>query len=188
MTTGKTIKVLGIAGSLRTGSLNAALLRTAGELLPEYATMETYSLANIPLYNGDIEAKGFPEPVIDFRMKIANADVLLIATPEYNYSVPGVLKNAIDWASRPPSQPFNGKPTGIIGTGGMFGTVRSQAHLKQILIALNAQFFHKPEILVTSGIKKFDANGTLTDQATRELLQQFVKGLVDWSLLFSHPK
>lgn len=115
MTDLQTVRVLGFAGSLRKGSYNRMALRAAGELLPGGMSLETFDLAPIPLYNEDVRAMGFPAPVQEFRDKIAAADALLIVTPEYNYSVPGVLKNAIDWASRPPEQPFDGKPVGDHG-------------------------------------------------------------------------
>lgn len=111
----QTVRVFGFAGSLRKGSYNRMALRAAGDLLPPGMTLETFDLTPIPPYNEDVRALGFPAPVQEFRDRIAAADALLIVTPEYNYSMPGVLKNAIDWASRPPSQPFDGKPVAIMG-------------------------------------------------------------------------
>ncbi len=124
------VRVLGFAGSLRKGSYNRALLRAAGQLAPEEMSLEVFDLSPIPLYNADIEAAGVPEPVHEFKERIAAADALLIVTPEYLYSVPGVLKNALDWASRlPKDSPLNRKPVAITGAGGLFGTVRAQGHL-----------------------------------------------------------
>src|SRR3954469_14827795 len=127
------IRVLGFAGSLRRGSYNRAALRAAVEMMPEGGSLETFDLQGIPLYHGDVEAEGFPASVLAFKDAIRQADALLIVTPEYNYSMPGVLKNAIDWASRPAANSvFTGKPTAIMGVGGRFGTVRAQAHLRQV--------------------------------------------------------
>jgi len=129
------VHVLGISGSLRKASYNTALLRPASELLPRGMTLEVFDLSSIPLYNDDVRALGFPKPVQEFRSRIAAADALLIATPEYNFSIPGVLKNAIDWASRPPDPPLDGKPLAIMGAStGNFGTVRAQMHLRQVCV------------------------------------------------------
>ena len=133
-----TIRVLGFAGSLRQGSYNRMALRTAVELQPTDMQIETFDIAPIPVYNEDIRAQGFPTVVERFREKIRAADALLMVTPEYNYSVPGVLKNAIDWASRPPDQPFDEKPVAIMGAaGGILGTARAQYHLRQCCVFLN---------------------------------------------------
>src|SRR5262245_13866381 len=122
-----TIKILGFAGSLRKASYNRATLRAAQGLTPEGASLEIYDLASIPLYNDDIREKGYPPEVQDFRDKIAAADAILMVTPEYNYSISGILKNAIDWASRPPGPPLAKKPVGIMGaTQGLWGTVKAQ--------------------------------------------------------------
>ena len=133
------INVLGFAGSLRQGSYNKMALRAAIELAPAGMTIETFDLAPIEPYNEDVKQRGFPPPVQEFREKIRAADALLIVTPEYNYSIPGVLKNAIDWASRPPEQPFNGKPIAIMGVSpGRLGSARAQYHLRQCFVFLNA--------------------------------------------------
>ncbi len=158
------IQVLGFAGSLRKGSYNRALLRAAEELLPSGMRLETFDLAPIPLYDEDVKQQGFPEPVQRFREAIRKADALLIATPEYNYSAPGVLKNALDWASRPPEQPFAGKPVAIMGaTTSLWGTVRAQLHLRQSFVAVNMHALNKPEVLIANAKDKFDAEGKLTD-------------------------
>lgn len=133
------IRVFGISGSLRKGSYNTALLRAAKELAPEGMQIEIYEgLGAIPPYNEDVREQGWPEPVRELRERIAAADALLVVTPEYNYSIPGVLKNAIDWASRPPNPPMAGKPAAIMGaSGGNFGTARAQLHLRQIFTFLD---------------------------------------------------
>jgi chromate reductase len=176
------VHVLGFAGSLRKASFNAGLLRAARELLPDGMTIESFDLSDIPLYNGDVEALGFPEPVQRFRERIAAADALLIATPEYNYSIPGVLKNAIDWASRPPDQPMNGKPVALMGASpGMLGTARSQYHLRQVCVFLNMHPLNKPEVLVAKAHERFDAEVRLTDESTRQLVRKLLESLADWT-------
>lgn len=178
----ETIRILGFAGSLRKGSLNRAVLRAAEEVLPERIELETFDLSPIPLYNGDVEAEGVPEPVQHFKDRIRAADALLIVTPEYNYSVPGVLKNAIDWASRfPNNSPLNGKPVAITGAGGQLGTVRAQTHLRQILLHNNVHILNKPELYITRAREQFDAEGRLTDDETRERLHGLLLALSDWT-------
>jgi chromate reductase len=168
------VKVLGFAGSLRKGSLNRMLLRAASELLPPGMTIETFDLSPIPLYNGDVEAQGDPAPVAAFKDAIRAADALLIATPEYNYGVPGVLKNALDWVSRVPSQPFAGKPVALQSASmGILGGARAQYHMRQIMVFLDALVLNKPEVFVTMAKSKVDeASGKLTDEPTREIIRQ----------------
>src|SRR5246127_526663 len=145
----KGITVLGICGSLRAGSYNKAALHVAIELKPPGMTIETADIGSIPLYNEDVRAQGFPPPVEKLRRQIAAADALLFATPEYNYSMPGVLKNAIDWASRPPDQPFAGKPVAIIGaSAGMGGTARAQYDLRRSCVFLDMPPVNRPEVLI----------------------------------------
>jgi chromate reductase len=176
------IHVLGISGSLRKGSYNTRLLVAASELLPEDMTLETHDLSPIPLYNDDVRAVGFPKPVLQFREQIAKADALLIATPEYNFSIPGVLKNAIDWASRPPDPPVNGKPLAIMGAStGNYGTVRAQMHLRQICVFCNMFPVNKPEVLVMRAQEKFDANGRLIDETARGFIRDLLRALADWT-------
>jgi chromate reductase, NAD(P)H dehydrogenase (quinone) len=176
------VQILGFAGSLRRTSYNAGALRAAAELLPEGAALEIFDLAPLPLYNQDFEGELAPEPVKAFKARIAAADALLIATPEYNYSIPGVLKNAIDWASRPvATQPFSGKPTAIFGAGGRVGTARAQYHLRQIAVFTNMLVLNKPELLIQYAWEKFDGDGNLTDAATREQLAALLIALVDWT-------
>ena len=182
MSDGNKIRVLGVSGSLRRGSFNSAALRAAQELAPEGLVIEVFDLSPIPLYNEDVREKGFPPAVEDFRRRIKEADALLIATPEYNYSIPGVLKNAIDWASRPPDQPFDGKPIALFGASPAFtGTARAQYHLRQVFIYLNGLILNRPEVFITVAHTKFDAQGRLTDEATRGHVRALLDGLKDWT-------
>lgn len=172
--------ILGISGSLRKESLNTAALRACGEWLPPGVTMSVFDLSPIPLYNEDVRAQGLPAPVAQLREQIRAADALVIATPEYNYSMSGVLKNAIDWASRPPDQPFDGKPIALIGaTPGGLGTSRAQYHLRQVFIYLNGQVLNRPEVFISSAPSKFDAGGKLTDAGTAEHLSKMLIALSD---------
>jgi chromate reductase len=181
-----TINVLGVAGSLRQGSFNRATLRTAQKLAPEGMTIEIFDIAPIPLYNEDVRQQGFPPVVHTFREKIRNADGLLIVTPEYNYSIPGVLKNAIDWASRPPDQPFERKPIGLMGaSGGIFGTARSQYHLRQCFVFLDGFVMNRPEVMIPAAQTKFDAEGNLTDQQTRDFISAHLVAFKAWASRFS---
>jgi chromate reductase len=176
------IHILGIAGSLRRASVNRGLLRTASEKLPAEVALEIYDLSDIPLYNGDVEAAGTPKSVLDFKQHIGAADALLIATPEYNYSIPGVLKNAIDWASRPPaSSPLSGKPVAIMGAGGGYGTVRAQTHLRNVLAAVNVQVLTRPEVLIQNARDKFDADGNLLDGESRQRVWDLLEALAVWT-------
>lgn len=178
-----TVKILGIAGSLREKSHNKALLRAAGTLLPEGASLETFDLAPIPPYNDDLLTHGFPEPVKTLRDKISAADALLFATPEYNYSLPGVLKNAIDWASRPPRPiPFNDKPIAIMGaSGGASGTLRAQYHLRQVAVFLDMHPINKPEVFIRFANEKIDQNGNVTDQETLNQIKALLEALATWT-------
>jgi chromate reductase, NAD(P)H dehydrogenase (quinone) len=183
MSDGGTVRILGIAGSLRRGSFNAATLRTAQELAPAGMTIDIFDITPIPVYNEDVRQQGFPAPVEDLRTRIKSADGLLIVTPEYNYSIPGVLKNAIDWASRPPEQPFDGKPVGIMGaSAGAMGTGRAQYHLRQCFVFLNGYVMNRPEVMIPTAQNKFDANGKLTDQPTRDFMTAHLTALKAWVL------
>ena len=176
------MKILGLSGSLRKGSYNTAALHAARELLPEGVVLETAEIGDLPHYNDDIRQAGYPATVQRLRDQIAAADALLIVTPEYNYSSPGVLKNAIDWASRPPEQPFNEKPVAIMGvSGGILGTARAQYQLRQMLVFLNAHPINKPEVMIGQAQSKFDANGRLTDEPTREFVRALLVSLVAWT-------
>lgn len=177
------LNVLGIAGSLRRRSFNKYALDAALELRPDGMEIEVFDLAPIPLYNEDVRAAGFPAPVQALRDAIARADALLIATPEYNYSVPGVLKNAIDWASRQPEQPFNDKPVAVMGASSSWlGTARAQYHLRQSFVFLNALPLNRPEVRIADANTRFDEQGRLTDEKTRELIARLLMSLRDWTL------
>ncbi len=168
MATSSTLKVLGLSGSLRRASLNTALLLAAKELAPAGMVIEVFDLSPIPLYSEDVRQAGMPESVVALRTRIAEADAVLIATPEYNYSVPGVLKNAIDWASRPPDQPFDAKPVAIMGASpARLGTSRAQYHLRQVFVYLNAWPINKPEVMLGGARSLFDDSGRLTDATAR---------------------
>jgi len=178
------ITVLGICGSLRAGSYNRAALRAAIELKPPGMMIETADIGSIPLYNEDVRALGFPPPVERFRSQIAAADALLFVTPEYNYSMSGVLKNAIDWASRPPDQPFAGKPVAIMGAAaGMAGSARAQYDLRRSCVFLDMHPLNKPEVLIGQAQTKFDASGRLTDEAARGFIRDMLVALEQWARL-----
>jgi chromate reductase len=185
------MKIVGMSGSLRKGSYNSAALRAAQALVPEGTTIEIAEIGDLPLYNDDVRAAGYPAPVERLRRQLTEADAVLFVTPEYNYSVSGVLKNAIDWASRPPNQPFEGKPVAIMGaSGGLFGTARAQYHLRQMLVFLNAFPVNKPEVMIGQAQNKFDEAGNLTDEPTREFIRKLLASLVAWTerLQASGPK
>ncbi|MFT0532851.1 NADPH-dependent FMN reductase [Castellaniella hirudinis] len=172
------IRVLAIGGSLRQGSYNHLLLQQAQRQAPQGMHIEIADLSDVPLYNGDIQAQGFPASVQRIAEQAAQADAFLIATPEYNYSIPGVLKNAIDWLSRVPSAPFQGKPIAIASASmGGLGGARAQYHLRQVLIYLDVHPLNKPELFVSAAHEKFDANGQLTDLLSREGLDQLLAAL-----------
>jgi chromate reductase len=182
MSDAKGINVLAICGSLRSGSYNRAALRTAIELKPPGMSIETADIGSIPLYNEDVRAQGFPPPVETLRRQIAAADALFFVTPEYNYSMPGVLKNAIDWASRPPDQPFAGKPVAMMGaSAGMGGTVRSQYDLRRSCIFLDMHPLNKPEVFIGAAHQKVDAEGRLSDEPSRAALRGLLEALVAWT-------
>lgn len=176
------LRVLGVAGSLRRGSLNRALLRAAGELAPDGVTVEIFDLSDVPLYNGDVEAAGDPAAVEALKAAIRAADGVLFASPEYNHGVPAVMKNAVDWASRPPtSAALNGKPVGIIGASpGQTGSARGQSQLRQAFEFTNSYCMPQPEILVFRAHEKFDADGRLVDEPTRRRLASYLAALAVW--------
>jgi chromate reductase len=180
------VRVLGIAGSLRKGSLNRALLRVAQELAPEGMTLETFDLAAVPLYDGDVEAKGDPAGVAALKQAIRDADGVLMATPEYNHGVPGVMKNAVDWASRPPQgSALDRKPVGIIGASpGMTGSARGQSQLRQAFEFTNSFCMPQPELLVFRAHEKFDPDGRLIDEATAKYLTRYLTAFHAWVLRF----
>lgn len=188
MVTNNLIHVLGISGSLRQNSYNSALLRAAEELMPAGMTLEIFDLLPLPMYNPDHE-KPFPEAVIDFRTRLAQAGAVLIATPEYNGSISSALKNALDWASRPPRQPLNGKPVAILGAStGNYGTLRAQLHLRQILTHLGALTLAKPEVLIPRAEQAFNPEGKLVDQTAHGFLQNFLTALAAWTQQVSPAK
>jgi chromate reductase len=180
------VRALGVAGSLRRGSFNRALLRAAVKLAPSGLTIDTFDLIDVPVYNGDVEAAGEPESVAAMKAAMQAADAVLFVTPEYNHGVPGVMKNAIDWASRPPRNPaLYGKPVGIIGASpGQTGSARGQSQLRQAFEFTNCYCMPQPEILVFRAHEKFDANGELTDAKTAEFLGKYLEALRDWTLRF----
>jgi chromate reductase len=178
----KGISVLGICGSLRKASYNMAALRTAIELKPPGMTVEVADISTIPLYDEDVRVQGFPPPVEKLRQQIAAADALLFACPEYNYSMSGVLKNAIDWASRPPDQPFAGKPIAMIGAAaGMAGGARAQLHLRHSCVFLDMHPLNKPEVLIFQAQNKFDEQGDLKDEVARNLIRDLMVNLAAWA-------
>jgi chromate reductase len=174
------VKILGIAGSLREGSYNRSLLRAARELLPADVELAEFDIRGLPFYDGDVEAAGDPEPVVALKDAIREADALLIATPEYNRGVPGALKNAVDWASRPPlGSPLTGKPVAIIGAStGRGGTARAQEHLRSALEFSRAEVLEQPELLVPEAYLHFDQHGELADEGIRAELAELLDTLV----------
>ena len=176
------IKILGIAGSLRRASFNLGLLHAAQEVAPAGVEIEILDLAPIPFYNADVEAVGTPEAVQAMRERISAADALLLTVPEYNHSFPAVLKNALDWASRPrPVSVLKQKPVALMGAGGGFGTVRAQLSLRPVLASNEAYVMPKPELYITGAPQRFDEAGKLTDDTVRESVRELVAALVAWT-------
>jgi len=164
------IKLVAFCGSLRKASINRLALRAFTERLPAGVSVETIEIGDWPLYNADIQAQGFPAPVQATNQKVLAADGIVFASPEYNYSVSGVLKNAIDWLSRFTPQPFAGKPMAVFGaSGGPLGTARSQYHLRQMMIFLDGRFVNKPEVMIGGAPAKF-VDGKFTDEVGAKLL------------------
>jgi len=178
----KPITILGFAGSLRRNSYNKSLLRAAKELVPEDARVEIFDLEGIPPFNQDLENQ-MPEKVKEFKARIKASDAILIATPEYNYSIPGVLKNAIDWASRPyGDNSFHDKPVAVMSASiGMLGGARAQYHLRQTFVFLNMHPINAPEVTVNFADEKIDENGRVIDKETREKSRQLLENLVAWT-------
>jgi chromate reductase len=173
------MNILAILGSLRKDSVNRKAALAFREVLPEGVEWSLAELGEIPLYNQDIQDKGFPPSVSLLAEQIRKADALLFVTPEYNYSIPGVLKNAIDWVSRVPNQPFAGKPAAIIGASpGSLGTARAQYHLRQMGVFLDIRFLNRPEAMISAAYQKFDASGKLIDDPTREHLKKVAAALM----------
>lgn len=172
------IIMLGIVGSLRRESYNRSALQAAQELVPEGAVLHLIELHGIPMYVQDLELTP-PDTVVEFKRRILEADAILFGTPEYNYSVPGVLKNAIDWASRPYGESaWMGKPAAIMGVSvGNLGSARAQYHLRQILVSLNMPVVNQPEVMINNAALRFDAAGRLTDEPTRTFIQNLLAAL-----------
>jgi chromate reductase len=174
------ILILGFAGSLRCGSYNRALLKNAAELMPDGASLRTFDLEGIPAFNQDLEQRP-PERVSEFKDRIREADGLLIATPEHNFTIPGVLKNAIDWASRPHGDnSFREKPVALMSAStGMLGGARAQYHLRQAFFYLDMRQVIKPEVFIAYARQKFDESGRLLDQPAREFMRTLLESLVE---------
>ena len=174
-----TLRVVGISGSLRKASFNTMALKAAIELAPADMSFEIGEIGDLPLYNGDVHQVGYPAAAQRLVDQLAKADAIVFATPEYNYSTTGALKNAIDWVSRAqPTQPFNGKAVAIMGASmGALGSARAQYQLRQMLIFINAHPINKPEVMIGTAQSKFDADGKLIDQPTRDLIAQMMTNL-----------
>ena len=178
----KTINILGIAGSLRRQSYNRSALRAAKQLCPDGCNLNIFELDGIPLFSEDDE-KNPPTKVVELKQQIRAADAILFVTPEYNYSVPGVLKNAIDWGSRPyGDSAWDGKPAAIMGASvGNIATARAQYHLRQICVFLNLHLLNKPEVMIGNASQRFDAAGNLSDDSTKQHIRTLLESLVEWT-------
>jgi chromate reductase, NAD(P)H dehydrogenase (quinone) len=176
------LTILGIAGSLRKGSYNRAALKAAQQLAPQGVKVEIFDLNGVPGFNQD-EEQNPPAQVAELKARIRAADAILLVTPEHNYSVPGVLKNAIDWASRPyGDSAWDDKPVAILGASvGFTGTARAQYHLRQSFVFLNMHPLNRPEVMIGNAQEKFDANGNLTDEKTRQAIKNLLESLVTWT-------
>ena len=177
------IRIAGIAGSLRKGSYNKSALQAALKLVPKGSSLDILDLEGIPGFNQDLE-QAFPPHAREFKAKVKAADAVLIVTPEYNYSVPGVLKNAIDWASRPyGDSAWNAKPVAIMGaSGGMLGTARAQYHLRQMFVFLNMFPLNQPEVMIAHADEKIDEQGNLKDAKTVQKIKDLLQALVEWTI------
>lgn len=178
------VQVLAVCGSLRKGSLNRMAMNYAIAHAPREMRFCEGIIAGLPLYNEDVRLAGEPDAVTQLKRQVKEADALLFATPEYNYGMPGVLKNAIDWVSRPPDQsPFDGKPVAMMGAStGLFGTVRSQLQLRQTCLSLNMLPLAKPEVMILQAQNRFAEDGSLKDDATGKYIVQAIQALYDWTL------
>ena len=176
------IRILGIAGSLRRKSYNRAALRAAQQLAPEDAVIDIFELDGIPVFSEDDELQP-PVKIVELKKRIREADAILFVTPEYNYSIPGGLKNAIDWASRPyGDNAWNGKPVAVMGASlGMLGTARAQYHLRQVFVFLNMLAINQPEVMIANAGQNFDAEGNLTNERTKNSIRQLLANLVGWT-------
>ena len=179
----KTINIIGFTGSLRLHSYNKAALRAAKKLLPEGATLDIVDLSDIPFFNEDLEVEGIPQAVLDFKKKLSTADAILISTPEYNYSIPPVLKNALDWASRGTDLPLSGKPLAIMSASpSIFGGSRVQYNLRQVCVRLNLLPLNQPEVFIMKADTKFDKEGNLINETTQNSISKLLEALVDKAL------
>jgi len=177
-----TFKVLGICGSLRRDSYNAMALRAAAKLAPAGMEVEIADISAIPIFNDDIRIAGEPRAVAHLKDQVRTADAVLLATPEYNFSIPGMLKNTLDWLSRPPAPPFEQKPVAIMGASlGPLGTARVQYHLRQVLVYMNTFTVNKPEVFIGQAASKFSPEGELTDDATGKFIVQLLVSLRELS-------
>ena len=175
------LKILGIPGSLRKASFNRSALVAAQSLLPAGASLDVFELEGIPVYNQDLD-KQPPARVVELKARVRAADAILFATPEYNYSIPGVLKNAIDWASRPMNDSsLSGKPLAIMGAGGMGGTIRAQLALRQLSTSINTLIINRPQVQIMRSWEKFDAEGKLTDEQARQEIRALLEALAAWT-------
>jgi chromate reductase, NAD(P)H dehydrogenase (quinone) len=178
-----TFDIIGLSGSLRQASYNTAALMAAQAMVPDGITITLADLSNIPIYNDDERVKGIPTSVSALAKRISAADAVMIATPEYNYSVPGMLKNVVDWLSKVPEQPFKDKPMAILGASmGAFGTARAQYDLRKMFVFLDAHILNQPEVLIGSAQTRFDSEGRLSDDATKTLILKQIIALRVWSL------
>ncbi len=175
------MRILALSGSLRKQSYNTALVHAARKAAPKDMVVEIGDLASIPPYDADVQERGVPAAVEQLASAIREADGIMIATPEYNYSIPGVLKNAIDWISRVDPQPFDGKPIAVMGASmGNLGTVRAQYHLRQVFVFLNGLVMNRPEVFVGAAHEKFDTDGNLVDDETAAFLSEFLQQFARW--------
>jgi chromate reductase len=183
MSTPPLIRLLGISGSLRKRSYNSGALRAIASILPEGMSFGIADLASLPFYNADVEQVGLPDTVQKVRAEVAAADALIFAVPEYNYSLPGVLKNAMEWLSRPPNPPANGKPCAVFGASvSPLGTARGQFHFRHVCVSLNMMVVNAPHVDINNAKDKFDAESTLADRPTLESLRQLLNELKSLTL------
>lgn len=169
------IKLLGVSGSLRKQSYNSGVLLAITPILPDGVTFEIADISELPFYNADVEQVGLPNAVTAFRAKVAAADALIFSVPEYNFSLPGGLKNALEWLSRPPNPPANAKPCAVLGASvSPLGTARGQFHFRHVAVSLNMIMVNVPHVDITNAKSKFDAQGRLTDQLSMDMLRQIL--------------
>ena len=172
------MNVLGISGSARKDSFNTLALRAAQKLAPEGMTISVGDISAIPFYNDDVRLAAVPDSVAQFKEQVRAADAVLLVSPEYNFSVPGQLKNMLDWMSRPPAPPFDGKPVAIMGAStGVLGTARMQYHLRQVLVYMNTFTVNKPECFISMAQTKFGPDGELTDGPTAKVITDLLVSL-----------